>query len=466
MLYNERMPMVSNAPVLAQLVLLGAFSLDVELDAESLHDNGFYTAQRSLTTHLNELACSSNEATDQPWTYGELGEQAVLFAPPGFANRQMLPMAFLRFDSEEITAKVRSYLRAIIGNDWDLVACSINFFTFGFAAVRLDLHHRASKPVFQDAAAVEEFSYQLAERLTDVLKPVRLDYQSGVRAVLPQLVVPTLTSNERHEGLLWLHRILLWNADRLATMADEAEKTVPNVHEILKFRDMVIVPGVDTSVICIRTGYKESADWILRIFEFADVVYASLLQMDTWLFDQLNHVVLTSRASGHAKAIEAVRNAQFSFERVELHRAKVDTTVGMLGSASTAVWGARCRMAGLPHLDASLTRKLELLGRLAQARHEASELAHASRLNRLALVFTLFSVASSGTALINFAYGGAWLSPSESRILVLIGLFLAVLVATLLTIREVRISAAARQLPHWLGRGHIGVRAESADKPS
>jgi hypothetical protein len=229
---------------------------------------------------------------------------------------------------------------------------------------------------------------------------------------------------------------------------------------------MVIVPGVDTSVICIRTGYKESADWILRIFEFADVVYASLLQMDTWLFDQLNHVVLTSRASGHAKAIEAVRNAQFSFERVELHRAKVDTTVGMLGSASTAVWGARCRMAGLPHLDASLTRKLELLGRLAQARHEASELAHASRLNRLALVFTLFSVASSGTALINFAYGGAWLSPSESRILVLIGLFLAVLVATLLTIREVRISAAARQLPHWLGRGHIGVRAESADKPS
>jgi hypothetical protein len=436
------MARVRNEAAFSELVLLGAFPLEAELDAESLHYNGYAAAQQSLAAYLNSPGDRTGKEERPSWIYNNLNEQAVLFAPPDFPNRQILPMAFLRFESEEITAELSRHLTADTGHAWHIASCSLNFFTSGFASIRLDLRHSRINTDAVEVSVIEEFSHHLAERLADAVKPVRLEYEKAVRTVLPQLVIPALISKEHHHaGVLWLHRILIWRADDLRAMAENAEAVVPNVHETLIFRDVAIVAGVDTSVICNKIDHIEPPDWIIRIFEFTDVVYAYMLQLDAYLFDELNRVVFSSRTAGSFEAAEAARGAQSISERVSLYRANVDTTVGSLGSASIAIWRARWQMAGTPHLDASLSRKLELLGRLAQSRNEAAELAHARRLNRLALIFTLFSVASSGTALIDFAYGGAWLSTSESRIFVLFGLFLAVIVATLLTIREVRLSA-------------------------
>jgi len=179
--------MLDTVASLAQLVLVGPISLDVELDAESLHDNGYKIAQRELAAHLNELTNNHVKSTGQAWTFDELDEQTLLFTPPGFTNRDLLPMAFLRFDSPEVTTKVAHSLRAVVGDEWSIASCFLNFFTFGFATIRLDLRQRTSDPQVGHAAIVEQFSHQLAERLPDTLKPVLRRYESGTRAILPQL---------------------------------------------------------------------------------------------------------------------------------------------------------------------------------------------------------------------------------------------------------------------------------------
>jgi hypothetical protein len=423
---------------LRKLVLVGPISLNIELDAESLHENGYEDVQRSATAYLNKLTSGHGESFNQAWTFNELSDKAVLFSPPGFENRHLLPMAFLRFDSNEVTTKVGEILRAIAGSEWEVHSCSLNFFTFGFATIKLELQNQTKDSLIGQTEIAEEFSHGLAEHLSEPINPVLRAYENGLRSVLSQWVVPTLTSKERHAGLLWLQRIIIWDVDDVSRFTGEAKSAVPNVHEILEYRDCLVVPAVDTSILCLRANDTEPEDWIVRIFQFEAAVSASLLQMDGWLFDELNHVVLASRTCGSAEAAAIVRAAQASFERVELHRAKIDSTVAFLGSASVAVWEARSRVSGLPQLDAALTRKLELLQRLSQARYTAAELAQSRRLNRLALIFTLFSAASSGTALVDFAYGGKWLSPNVSRLFVLTAMLLAICVATLLAIREVR----------------------------
>ena len=419
---------------LAQMVLLGPVSIQTTLDAETLHERGYAGAQRSLAASLNRGADALGSQAN-PWTFDEPAEQALLFTPPGFANRNLLPMAFIRFASQELVDTLNGYLQPL-SHDWVITSCSLDFFTFGFAAIRLDLSCRTPGSIGEKVAEVEKLSTQVAVGLYKLVEPVIRDYEYEASRVTPDAVLPVLTTNHRHEGLLWLHRILLLHTDNLTEVAMDARAIVPNVHEVLAFRDYQIVPGVDTSIICVRTGQEEGPDWIIRIFELAIAVFASLLQMDGWLFDQLNHIVLVSRNHRRADAAEAVRRAQSTFERVALHRTKVDSTVSFLGSASVAVWASRSRVSGLPQLDDSITRKVELLSRLAQTRHVSVEQAHANRLGRLALLFTIFSVASSGVALIDFMYGGAWLSASLSRGLVLIGMVLALVVATLLMIRE------------------------------
>ena len=56
---------------------------------------------------------------------------------------------------------------------------------------------------------------------------------------------------------------------------------------------------------------------------------------------------------------------------------------------------------------------------MAQQRYNEAEAHRTDRFNRLALVFTLFTVLSSGTVLADFVVGGAILGVNETRLVLL-----------------------------------------------
>lgn len=418
----------------SRLTLIGPVSMAVGLDAERLHLSSYASTQEAVASRLNQVTPIGKCL----WHYDPAQETELLFTPPGFANRVLLPLAFLRLEADELRRGLAAHFSASAVR-WVVERCTVDFFSFAVAAVRIDLRYEATDRAVPEAACVETLSQQLSGVIWPYLQEAVKQFVDGVRATCTDLIVEQPTQRTRHDGLLWLQRVARWLVDDLDEVRGAAQRYVPTVSEVLSYRDQLIVAGVDTSVICTRNGSSENDEWVLRVFALEAAVGASLLNVDGWLFDQLNQVVLEGETETRSQASANVRTTQATFERVELHLTKIDSTVMFLGSASVAVWQARARVSALPELERAIQRKLSALERLANTRHTEIERVYSRRLNHLALLFTIVGGVSASIALIDFTQGGAWLGPSVSRMLVLAGLILVAAAAAAMAIREVRI---------------------------
>lgn len=431
-----------------RIEVLGPIAFDLPLDSELVYFEGFDRYQSRLLAVLNgasrELAEEEPSAV-APWTVAAIEEQHLLYTPPGGRNRDILPMAFVRYEDPLVSALVDGDLKAVAGEDWSLRALSVNFFTFSVACVRLSMTVTLPPSSDSDALAIltEQITTRLSTQLWRRLEKVVQDFEQGARLAIPLSVDDgSVSITSKDDGLLWLQRVFITECDDPTAARDHYRGMLPNFHEVLEFRDSVVVVGVDNSVIACNAAADEP-DWIIRIFEFEAAMFARALAIDGALFDELNALVVTSRGANRRQSLEHVRSAIRSFEGSELFRAKVQSTVAFLGSASVGVWQSRTRVSGWGQLEASTERKLTLLSRMAQQRHSEAEAQRTDRFNRLALIFTLFTVLGSGATLADFVVGGAIVGVNETRLMLLAAMTAAFSVLALAT------SLSARRLRIW-----------------
>ena len=331
-----------------QIEVLGPIAFDLPLDSELLYFEGFDRYQSLLLAALNggsrELAEEEPPAGVAPWTVAAIEEQDLLYTPPGGRNRDVLPMALVRYEDHLVSALVDEDLKAVAGGNWSLRALSVNFFTFSVACVRLSM--TVTLPPSQDserlAILTEQITTRLSRQLWQRLEGVLQAFKQGARLAIPLLVDEGSGSTTAKDGLLWLQRVFITEYDDPAGARDHYRGMLPNFYEVLEFRDSVVVIGVDNSVIA-RKAAAEESDWIIRIFEFEAAMLARALAIDGALFDELNALVVTSRAANRRQSLKHVRSATRSFKGSELFRAKVQSTVAFLGSASVGVWQSDAR---------------------------------------------------------------------------------------------------------------------------
>lgn len=431
-----------------QIEVLGPIAFDLPLDSELVYFEGFERYQSRLLAALNgvsrELAEEEPPAGAAPWTVAAIEEQDLLYTPPGGRNRDVLPMALVRYEDPLVSALVDGDLKAVAGENWSLRALSVNFFTFSVACVRLSMTVTLPPSLDSHAFAIltEQITTRLSTQLWRRLERVVQAFEQGARLAIPlSLDDGSGSTTSKDDGLLWLQRVFITESDDPAAARDHYRGMLPNFYEVLEFRDSVVVIGVDNSVIACN-AVAEEPDWIIRIFEFEAAMLARALAIDGALFHELNALVVTSRGANRRQSLKHVRFATRSFEGSELFRSKVQSTVAFLGSASVGVWQSRTRVSGWGQLEASTERKLTLLSRMAQQRYSEAEAHRTDRFNRLALMFTLFTVLSSGAALADFVVGGAILGVNETRLMLLTtmtAVFSVLVLATSLTARPLRV---------------------------
>lgn len=430
-----------------QIEVLGPISFNLPMDSELLYFEGFDRYQSRL---LAALSGGSSELVEEeppvgaaPWTVAAIEEQDLLYTPPGGRNRDVLPMALVRYEDPLLSALVDGDLKDVAGENWSLRALSVNFFTFSVACVRLSITVTLPPSLDPHALAIltEQITTRLSTQLWNRLETVVQAFEQGAKIAIPLLKDDGSGSPAPKGGLLWLQRVFITETDDPTAARDHYRGMLPNFYEVLEFRDSLIVIGVDNSLIACNAAAEEP-DWIIRIFEFEAAMLARALAIDGALFDELNALVVTSRKANRRQSLKHVRFATRSFEGSELFRAKVQSTVAFLGSASVGVWQSRTRVSGWGQLEASTERKLTLLSRMAQQRYSEAEGQRTGRFNRLALVFTLFTVVSSGTVLADFVVGGAILGVNETRLVLLATMtvaFSVLVLATSLTAQPLRV---------------------------
>jgi hypothetical protein len=124
------------------------------------------------------------------------------------------------------------------------------------------------------------------------------------------------------------------------------------------------------------------------------------------------------------------------YERVRWVRALLNTVIATGGAAAAKVWEQTAQVQNFPLLEKSVDDKLDALQAMYNHRMQELSAARARIVSLYVATFTLFAVASSIFAVIDFVLGGSLLRLDTERLLIATSVVSACLVAILLALRH------------------------------
>lgn len=446
-----------------RVTLVGNFLTGLTLDGERLRYDGYEAAQERVTAALNR-------DRHRGWAHARQarGSDGLRFAIGDRPNEVPLPLSFVGRSGIAPGAPGASYVPTAHELTWRLENISLGFFDFGVGSLVADyaltlrdaISLRALRGAVEDGAAqlVRPYNSLIGFALSELSAVLKAELDGSVVErpwfdLAQQRIALPGTAGE----LLWLHRVYIVEdtADRYDDYVQMAPLLLPTFFERREASDFCYLPGLSASAVILRgrTAGGSRSTWVIDTIAFQFAYVALFMELDRALLAQLTHLTVTTRRSRkrwsrrlrralsrrrrgrqsqategreqtaggareHSSSGSATETISGFYERIRWVRALVNTSLATSGASAATIWEATARVQVFDLIERSVDDKLSAVQALIAHRAQEAAASRARLVSRYVATFTIFAVASSIFAVIDFMLGGSLL-PVDSRRLVI-----------------------------------------------
>jgi hypothetical protein len=429
-----------------RVTFVGNFLTDLTLDSEMLRLSGYERAQALVAATLNG-------PDRHEWAYLQpsRGTHGLRFAVGGRSHEAALPLSFIRRTGYELDTRVTDHRLDSESASWHLAGLSLSFFDFGIGSLVADYVLTANEGLSASELRllVEGVSMSLVEPYNILIKESLEELRAAVASQLHDSAVnPAWFGESEHQvvlpgavgELLWLHRLYI--VDNADESFDEyvrlSPKLLPTFYESHVATDFCYQPGLSSSAVVLRRPASGGTGiaWLIDTVAFQFAYVALFMEIDRALLAQFTDLTVTSRRAGQRKLTDNSSSISRVYERVRWVRALLNTVIATGGAAAAKVWEQTAQVQNFPLLEKSVDDKLDALQAMYNHRMQELSAARARIVSLYVATFTLFAVASSIFAVIDFVLGGSLLRLDTERLLIATSVVSACLVAILLALRH------------------------------
>lgn len=236
-------------------------------------------------------------------------------------------------------------------------------------------------------------------------------------AWLSRAALHTSESDERGR-LLWLHPVHVLNchesderpelqASSVRTrtaISEQVQELAPAFQKTIELDGGVFAAGIGWSAVVVRKQ-SDVEELPVRLIQLHWAYYALYMEIDRGLLGVLNQ----ERWSRHARLKELEKDADDVFSdylRISGARARLDSHLSSLGGDELAVWEKIAEVQRFDALVDAVTRKLEVLDKLAERRVNLATAYRARRAGDILGCLTVLTVVTAAVAILAAVRGG------------------------------------------------------------
>jgi hypothetical protein len=204
--------------------------------------------------------------------------------------------------------------------------------------------------------------------------------------------------------LLWLHPVHLLEISPDGDTGPDAAELAPPFHRMINVPDGRFVSGIGWSALVTNTPSADT-DVPLKLLELHWAYIALYMEIDRGLLAVLdNH---QRDQTGSLTQLEHRAADVFAdYTRVELARARVESTLASLGGDEQAIWDVIADVTKFASLVEGVNRKVDILQRIAERRVEQAAATSARRTSAILGFLTALTIVTVALDLVGNFIGG------------------------------------------------------------